>query len=738
MNTFFNKTRFLLVGFLWFVSNVNGQQYQWAKKIGSIGHDVANCVVTDLQGNTYTVGSFEGTIDFDPTPNFELLNPMGNTDAYIVKYNAAGIYQWSKSISGLNNEIATAVSINKSGVMAIVGYFNGTVDFNPDTTQTHWLTAKGSQDIFTVVLDSAGNFLWAAAQGGNGIDVALAVFIDDSNTVYNAGYFEKTADFNPDTNATFNLTALADFDGFATKLVNGVLIWAMPLTNNKDLEIRNIEVVADKMYLSGITENTTDFNPGTGSYSFTAAGGTDAFIACYDTATNIQWAHLYGGTLGDIANKMTVNGNYVYLTGYFRGTVAFNPDTINNPPVVSAGLTDIFILKTDIAGNFIWVATMGDTQWDESYGIAIDHMGRVITTGSFRGNTDFNPGTGINILSSPQSAAIYVLVLDSAANYVWALQAGGTDQERGLSVAIDANNQINVAGYFNGLVYFDLPSNGLLYAQGYQDAFLAKYSFCLPTTTNVTAVACNSYTLPGGNIVYTTSGSYTETITNSQGCDSIILLQLTINNDTMAVDSIISCQPITWIDGNLYSSSNNTATFVYPGGAANGCDSIVYLDLTINTINNQIFFQNDTLFANDTLANIQWFTCDSIWQPIANATGSYWVPVTSGNYAAVFNNGNCTDSSQCINVQVSGISSTNSNLFSIYPNPTNNRTVTFSLKQAQPMATLQVFNNQGLLCSQVDVSNKLTVEVTLPQVAGLYAICLSTPAEKTCRYVVKQ
>ncbi|HQV00966.1 MAG TPA: hypothetical protein PLO59_07385, partial [Bacteroidia bacterium] len=257
MNTFFNKTRFLLVGFLWFVSNVNGQQYQWAKKIGSIGHDVANCVVTDLQGNTYTVGSFEGTIDFDPTPNFELLNPMGNTDAYIVKYNAAGIYQWSKSISGLNNEIATAVSINKSGVMAIVGYFNGTVDFNPDTTQTHWLTAKGSQDIFTVVLDSAGNFLWAAAQGGNGIDVALAVFIDDSNTVYNAGYFEKTADFNPDTNATFNLTALADFDGFATKLVNGVLIWAMPLTNNKDLEIRNIEVVADKMYLSGITENTT-------------------------------------------------------------------------------------------------------------------------------------------------------------------------------------------------------------------------------------------------------------------------------------------------------------------------------------------------------------------------------------------------------------------------------------------------------------------------------------------------
>ena len=51
-------------------------------------------------------------------------------------------------------------------------------------------------------------------------------------------------------------------------------------------------------------------------------------------------------------------------------------------------------------------------------------------------------------------------------------------------------------------------------------------------------------------------------------------------------DTQTACGSYTWIDGNTYTASNNTATFNIPGGAANGCDSLVTLDLTIsNSVN---------------------------------------------------------------------------------------------------------------------------------------------------------
>ena len=63
-------------------------------------------------------------------------------------------------------------------------------------------------------------------------------------------------------------------------------------------------------------------------------------------------------------------------------------------------------------------------------------------------------------------------------------------------------------------------------------------------------------------------------------------LDLTISNTVNGTDTQAACGTFTWIDGNIYTTSNNTATFTIVGGAANGCDSLVTLDLTIsNTVN---------------------------------------------------------------------------------------------------------------------------------------------------------
>ena len=97
------------------------------------------------------------------------------------------------------------------------------------------------------------------------------------------------------------------------------------------------------------------------------------------------------------------------------------------------------------------------------------------------------------------------------------------------------------------------------------------------SVTNVTA--CNEYTW--NNFTYTISGTYTYSTTTTHGCDSLATLNLSLlNNSNPSVDIVIQCGSFTWIDGVTYDTSNNTASHTLI--SSNGCDSIILLNLTIN------------------------------------------------------------------------------------------------------------------------------------------------------------
>ncbi len=97
-------------------------------------------------------------------------------------------------------------------------------------------------------------------------------------------------------------------------------------------------------------------------------------------------------------------------------------------------------------------------------------------------------------------------------------------------------------------------------------------------STEFTETACDSYVW--NNQTYTQSGDYTQTLTNTAGCDSTVTLHLTILNSTYYVDTETACDTYTWIDGNVYTESNNTATYTLTN--ASGCDSVITLDLTVS------------------------------------------------------------------------------------------------------------------------------------------------------------
>ena len=127
-----------------------------------------------------------------------------------------------------------------------------------------------------------------------------------------------------------------------------------------------------------------------------------------------------------------------------------------------------------------------------------------------------------------------------------------------------------------------------------------------------------------------------------------------------ATDTQTACGSYTWIDGNTYTTTNNTAIFNIPGGAANGCDSIISLDLTINPIPNNDVTQNDnTLTATQTVASYQWVDCDNENTIIIGEINQSFTTTSTGNYAVIVTINECGITSACSLIDFIGLGELN-------------------------------------------------------------------------------
>jgi len=100
---------------------------------------------------------------------------------------------------------------------------------------------------------------------------------------------------------------------------------------------------------------------------------------------------------------------------------------------------------------------------------------------------------------------------------------------------------------------------------------------CITNTTD-TQSACYSFDWIDGNTYTSDNNTATHTFPSLNGCDSVVTLDLTIT--TVGTDTQLACDSLTWIDGITYTSDNNTATYTLTN--VDGCDSVVTLDLTVN------------------------------------------------------------------------------------------------------------------------------------------------------------
>lgn len=301
----------------------------------------------------------------------------------------------------------------------------------------------------------------------------------------------------------------------------------------------------------------------------------------------------------------------------------------------------------------------------------------------------------------------------------------------------------------------------------------------LNATTGVdVVVACDSFTWIDSVTYYTDNTTATYMLSNVAGCDSAVTLNLTIGTATSGIDVIEACQSYTWVDGNTYITDNNTATFALLNAngcdsvvtlnltikpsvgvnvfatacnsytwngvaytttgayadtltAANGCDSIVTLVLTVNSVDTAITVSNNggTLTAPASATGYQWINCATN-AAINGANAQSFSPSVSGSYAVVVNNLACSDTSSCYTVSnvLSGTAPVAATAVRIFPNPTSGNTMV-DLGRNYEAVEVIVRNTLGQVVFTQTLTEATQVPVTVSATSGLYLIEVRTNQE---------
>lgn len=240
--------------------------------------------------------------------------------------------------------------------------------------------------------------------------------------------------------------------------------WARKAGSGESEQGRAIAADASgNIYVTGYFSETTSF----GTTNLVSSGTEDVFVAKYTPAGALLWARRAGGNEYDEGRGIAVDGSgNVYVTGLFQNTASFPGTNLS-----SSGASDVFIAKYNTQGTLLWARKAGGNGYDEAYALAIDGAGQVYITGAFEGTATF----GSTMLTNASSALdIFVAKWDSNGTFQWARRAGGAYDDAGNGLAVDAETNVLVTGFFSTNAAFGSTN---IIAPGLSgDIFIAKYN----------------------------------------------------------------------------------------------------------------------------------------------------------------------------------------------------------------------------------------------------------------------
>jgi hypothetical protein len=441
--------------------------YDFAAAFGVGGAGITvNRIALDDAGDSFVTGSFTGRVDFDPTPGgtagANVLDAGSLTSAFVAKYSPSNTLVWVKSFNA-----ATGASVTSSAE-------------------------------------------------GRGIAV-------DSHTgsIYVAGNFVGTVDFDPDPGSKRTLTSAGpgSTDGFVVKLTPD---GALDSTLDKRFGGASEEAVDDltlspdgsSLYITGNFSGSANFDPGGSNFTLSAAATSRAYLLKLTSSLGFSFAV---DTLLDASEGLGVavdsSGN-TYVTGYTDET----------------GVVNAFVTKFTSAGIKNKTVTFGTgpvasaDRTAVGSAVVISSAGNVYVAGRFTGtgnNFEPDPANPPTTLSSAGGVDGFLVKLESTLDLAWARRFGSTDFDYTSDLAIDGSNTLYVTGVDQGPVRYGTTVASPIVLDTGNAASAAKNGFVLvasPDGSLVQALGARGNEFPSsiainGPGLVAIAGSYDDTST---------------------------------------------------------------------------------------------------------------------------------------------------------------------------------------------------------------------------------
>ncbi len=295
-------------------------------------------------------GWFTGTVDLDPGEGEFVIREYMHRDAYLLKLNASGEFEWGVAIGGYGQDQGQFVTTDAQGNIYWMGRFNDLLDFDPGPGEDKRYGQSG--ELFVCKYTSDGQYVWTRTVNTKESHLGYTLDASRSGTLMISGYFKDNVDFDP-TTGTDDHRSAGDRDAFVSLWTSdGDYLWTATWGGiGWDTASAAFEGSGAIIVKGGFSE-TIDFDPGAGEDFRTSNGGLDAYVGRLTREGEYQWTQTWGGALDDAVDSVAVNRNNgdIWLDGLFRGTVDFDPGP-GEAFRTSVGERDLFLMKMTCDGR---------------------------------------------------------------------------------------------------------------------------------------------------------------------------------------------------------------------------------------------------------------------------------------------------------------------------------------------------------------------------------------------------
>ncbi|MFK7786294.1 MAG: T9SS type A sorting domain-containing protein, partial [Crocinitomicaceae bacterium] len=187
-------------------------------------------------------------------------------------------------------------------------------------------------------------------------------------------------------------------------------------------------------------------------------------------------------------------------------------------------------------------------------------------------------------------------------------------------------------------------------------------------SVNESVSICQGDSILLGGQYQSIAGTYTDSLQSINSCDSIVHTTLNINLTYATIDYETICDGDSILIFGQYQWS--PGVYIDSLQSINGCDSLLQVDLTVNSVNTIVSSNDTSVTSNAVGATYQWLDCDNGFAIISGENTSTFFPSSNGTYAVLVEQQGCLDTSDCVVISNLGVD--HNILFqnvSIFPNP---------------------------------------------------------------------